>query len=134
MSKQAIPAWISCSRSNRGVFTLYIRDSDAVDSGIEVNMTAEQFALMISGMVVDDVTAELRNARNLGKKRICEERTIECPLRGSNRDALKQWLIDNAQEDGWELDSYLGSQDSVKYRDGGCILRYRIKKWVDKDN
>ncbi len=125
---------VSCSRDSHDRFTIRIRDEGAVNASFEVTLTPENFAYLVSSMIVK-AKATVRRPDLFGKKRISERRSIKCPLRGHGREPLKKWLIDNCQEDGWELDPYLGSQGSVTFLVGedGCMLNYRVQRWEDKD-
>jgi hypothetical protein len=44
---------------------------------------------------------------------------------------LEQWLQDNAQEEGWIIDHYLGSQSSIDHMDGKTFLNYSVHKYVE---
>ena len=132
-NKNQFDVSVTCSRDSNDRFTMRVRDVGAVNAAIEITMTPQQFAYMISSMVVD-AKATIMRPELFGKVRISESREVECPISSSaGRETLKQWLIDNRQENGWELDAYLGSQTSVKPTgSNSCILRYRVMRWKEK--
>jgi hypothetical protein len=75
--------------------------------------------------------AELRGLEFVGKLRVSEPRRIEYPSNDSNREKMTQWLKDNAQEKGWIVSTYLGSQGSVERKDGKIFLNYHVTKYID---
>lgn len=89
------------------------------------------FAQALTGLSELDATATVRRLDVVGMKKVIEPRTIECPLKGYDRKELTSWLEENAKEDGWIIDTYLGSQGSVRYTDAGCVLNYRVFKYID---
>lgn len=121
---------ISCSRDSHGFINIRISDTRAVNAIIEVRLTLEQFAYLVTGMTTEG-QAVARHPERLGFVRETKLRSVSCPLETYDKKELSQWLVDNCQESGWELDTYLGSQASVKYLPPGegCILNYRIARW-----
>lgn len=114
INERQFPVTISCSRDNHDRYWLRIKDADAVNASVEIELSPAQFAYLVSGTVVDGAKGSIHRRESFGKVRISEDREVECPMPShSGRDALRQWLLDNCQEDGWELDAYLGSQGSV---------------------
>ncbi|WP_239354793.1 hypothetical protein [Providencia rettgeri] len=92
------------------------------------------FAKCITGLSEVDCELEVSGLENVGKKRITEQRSVICPIKSYEKRVLRDWLINNKQEDGYILDAYLGSQSSVQYCDEGTILNYRVIKYVEVDN
>lgn len=133
LEKQLTSVTVTCSRNNHNEVWIRIRDEGAVEAGFELRFTLEEFASLVTGMVVDQIPIEITNPDKFGKVRVTSQRETFCPLKPLNKDELRQWLLDNRQEEGWEIDAYLGSQGSVTHCESGCILRYRVKKWVDND-
>ena len=60
-----------------------------------------------------------------------ESRRTLCPLKSYDKDELVAWLKENAQEEGWTLDYYLGSQSSIMRTDNGTYLNYHVYKVVE---
>lgn len=96
----------------------------------EVAMTPENFGYAITGLAEREANLEVRGLLHVGKRRVTEDRTIECPIRTYDCEKLKSWLKDNAQEDGWILDNYLGSQKSIERKEEKTILHYRVIKYI----
>jgi hypothetical protein len=102
-------------------------------SGIQFfdgTMTLERFAEAVTGHGCVEIDAEVRGLENIGKKRIVELRQITCPLETFSTEKLEAWLVENGQEPGWILNSYLRSQKSVVHRKGETILNYSVCKYV----
>lgn len=108
---------------------------DDVSSGIqfaELELSAEAFGLAITGLSYREADLTVRGLQYIGKRRVTEKRTIECPLTTYDRTKLESWLRENAQEEGWIVNNYLGSQTSVSYKEGKTFLNYSVTKYVDE--
>ncbi len=97
---------------------------------VDMDITMEQFGALISGSYTRGLTANVSGLEKVGKKHVREVREVFCPITTYDREKLREWLEENAQEDGYEISTYLGSKDSVKSVDGGQILRYSVHKWI----
>lgn len=96
----------------------------------DVRVPAEQFGLMVTGRFVT-IEPELKHLDRIGKKRISERRSIVVPGR-MGRDLAEDWLEENAKEEGWFVDSYLGGQTSMEYISSDeQKLNYRVYKYVE---
>jgi hypothetical protein len=134
MTDKPFNASITCSRNSDDSFHIRIKDNDAVKPTVDIVLTPENFAYLISSMVVEGEVI-VRRPELFGKQRICEERKVTCPMSScSGRETLRQWLIDNCQEQGWEIDAYLGSQRSIEpsSEPDSCVLNYRAMRWEEK--
>lgn len=110
---------------------MYIKDSASSIVFTEVTLTLENYARLITGLAEVECTHSTLISDHIGKKRIREVRKKTCPNLGHNRKAYVDWLEENAQEDGFVLDTYLGGQDSVKYKGNTVELTYCVHKFVD---
>jgi hypothetical protein len=125
-------AKVTISRNSHDMVRISFRD---VASGIEfaeASMTVEAYGYAITGLSEQEADLEVRGLEYVGKQRVTESREIVCPLKTYDRKELSAWLSDHAQEEGWLVSTYLGSQSSVKYKDEGSILRYSVTKYVDE--
>lgn len=94
-------------------------------------MTKEAFASALFGLGYVPVKIDVIGLEHVGKKRVYEKRTVVCPLgEWSDRDTLSKWLEDNCEEEGWILDTYLGSRGSVTRENGKTVLYYGVTKYV----
>lgn len=126
-----LKARVSITRSSLGRVHLRIKD---VASGVEfaiVSMTVENFGNAVTGFACQEGDLEVRGLQWVGKTCVTEPRSIECPLDTHSRERLAQWLQANAQEDGWLLSTYLGSQSSIVRKNGVTTLNYHVTKYVD---
>ena len=97
--------------------------------GLEIDLDHMMEAL--TGFSYRPCDVEVRGLAYVGKTKVSERREIVCSLKTYNKEELSQWLEENAQEDGWVLDSYLGSQGSVVFSPEGTRLRYSVHKFVE---
>lgn len=128
-----LKAKVTVSRSSDDLIRIRFRDEASGIQFAEARMTLEEFALAVTGLAEREAELEVTGLQYVGKRRVTEQRSIVCPLDAYNKDKLEEWLKENAQEEGWLLNSYLGSQGSVSTRDGVTILRYSVTKYVDED-
>lgn len=127
-------AKVTISRNSRDVVCITFRDEASGIQFAEASMTVEAYGYAITGLAEQDADLEVRGLEYVGKQRITESREIVCPIKTYDRKALSEWLSENAQEDGWLVSTYLGSQKSVTYKDDGAVLRYSVTRYVDLEN
>lgn len=117
---------VSIGRNSQDEIKLTFTDNASHVQFLDVRMTPEQFAMAITGLSGIEVQAEARELTVVGKSRIRERRSIECPLDTYNRAELVEWLKEHGKEDGWTLDAYLGSQGSIARQGNKTILNYSV--------
>lgn len=124
------------STHNGGKIVLEIKDESSRSIFLNAEMGFEDFAKCVTGLSEVSVLFSLHNAENVGKRKIVEDRQVVYFGQHTDKETMSQWLKDNCQEDGWILDTYLGSKKSVEVVDGGVILlNYRVYKYVsEKEN
>ena len=126
-------AAVTISRaSNRRVY-IKIEDRASKIQFVEVAMSLEDFGAAVTGLDMQEADLEVRGLHNVGKFRVSEKRRIECPLKTYDKGVLVAWLKANAQEEGWILDTYLGSQGSVNWAGDKTILNYGVTKFVEQE-
>jgi len=130
MSK-VIMGEIGITRNSNGFVYIRIEDSSSHSQFVELKLTLEQFAEAVTGLHTSDVEMTVRNLDRVGKRRVREERSVVCPLNTYKKEEIRQWMADHCQEEGWVVDDYLGSQNSVKSVDGGTLLKYAVTKYVE---
>ena len=123
-------AKVTISHSSDDLIRIRFRDEASGIEFAEVAMTPENFGYAITNLADRVGDLEVRGLAYVGKKCVTEPRQIECPLNTYSREELQGWLKSNAQEDGWILDSYLGSQSSVDRKGGKIVLNYRVTKYI----
>lgn len=90
--------------------------------------------MAITGLYSSDITAEVSGLDRVGKLKVRHPRRTE--FTGDrkiayDKDGLSNWLKENHQEDGWILDTYLGSQRSRENVGDKIFLNYAVYKFVD---
>ncbi len=108
---------------------------------MRLEVSLSDFAKMITGRSDIQIGRALYHGTDfVGKQRVSEKRrTFISKEEIANvggaypRKNLENWLVANKQEEGWFVDSYLGSQSSMEYdpESGGNWLNYRVHKYVD---
>lgn len=131
MSTKVIPCDMSITRSNHDKVNIEIQCGTSLAHFVNVELTLEQFAFLITGRHQSDLKMQVNNLDCVGKQRIREDRQVLCPHKSYYRDKLTEWLKENCQGDGYILNTYLGSQTSVKHVDNGVLLNYSVMKFVD---
>lgn len=124
-------AKVSISRNNHDMISIRIKDCASGITFAEVHMRPEEFSLALTGLSYQDAKLRTNGLEFVGKKRIREARRILCPLNTYDRELLTKWLNENAQEEGWIVDIYLGSQRSIIHTDDGMLINYNVVKYVD---
>lgn len=125
---------ITITRNSADEIIIRVRCESSRNEFVEVRMTPHALGMALTGLSsVECETGLLRNPEVVGMRKIIEPRQAIYPMDSRNREQMQQWLIDNKQEDGWTLDTYLGSQNSIKHlHDGsGYVLKYRVFKYVN---
>lgn len=123
---------LTISRNNQDEIVIRITDDASRTQFVKASLDPHSYAMLITGLSEVEAECEVNNLDRVGKQKIIERRSIECPLNTYSKDELKAWLLENAQEEGWMLDTYLGSQDSVGCStNGGRILRYHVFKFIE---
>lgn len=125
-------AKVTISRGSDEVVRIRITDEVSRVEFAVLSMTVEQYGYAITGLSGQLVDLKVRGLEYVGKRRITEPRKIVCPLDTFSKAELSQWLRENAQEDGWLLSDYLGSQNSIVRRNGATELNYTVTKYIDE--
>ncbi len=121
---------ISIGRDSRDCINITVRDEKSSITFVEVKMTPEQFGMVITGLSMVDIEFEVRGLESVGKEKITESRTIEYPHGGYDRKEMEEWLKENVKEDGWKVNSYLGSRGSIYYVNNKTFIKYSVYKFV----
>jgi hypothetical protein len=132
---QTINATISLGRvtSGRGDYiSLSLKDEESRVTFATVKMDAETLGKVITGLSEQKVTIEVKGLDRVGKARVVEDRTLSVPGHIYSKESLEKLVKSTCQEDGWVLDTYLGSKDSVQYlRDDTTLVRYKVYRFEE---
>lgn len=127
--KKTIKGKLTISRNSSDTVCISIEDCESHVEFATVKLTVENFGYAITGLARQDVDIEVMGLDSVGKKRITETREVIYPIKSYDRTQMENWIKENCQEDGWEINSYLGSQKSIQYKDDHTILRYSVIKY-----
>jgi hypothetical protein len=116
-------------RSDDKISVSFVDDASRTEF-LDVQLSMSEMMSALTGLAYVPVKGEVRGLDVVGKERVREKRSITYPGRSSDRSVMQKWLTENAQEEGWTVDSYLGSQSSISYKDGETILNYAVFKFV----
>lgn len=113
-----------------------IRDQNSRCRFLTFKITKKELIDLIQSKSVE-IDYTLKDAHLCGKYLIIEKRVKSIPSENplqATKEYLEQYIKDNFQEDGWFLDAYLGSQDSVSWdHKNKCnIVRYSVYKYVEE--
>ncbi len=124
---------LTICKDSSGTVRVYVRDQESRTVFAALRLSPEDFADALFGLAETHCELDVHGLDRIGKRRVSESRQIEVlgEAKIYKRDNLRAWLRENAQEPGWILDDYLGTQGSVLYRDGKVLLNYRVYKFVD---
>ena len=128
-----IDTTLTISRNSKDKICIQVRDETSRNNFVTISISLEDFAFAITGLSEIKCSAEVKRLDIVGKYKVRENRSVVCPIDTYDKNILSQWLANNCQEQGWELDTYLGSQKSVQYKDNFRILNYSVVKYV-KEN
>ena len=121
---------ISRNSSDRVVIQLY--DEGARVRFAEFDMSRECYAQAITGLARVEGELTVRDLEKVGKQLFAERRSIAAPNLGHDNARYMEWLLANAAEEGWEIDPYLGSQNSINHSgDGTVTLNYIARKYEE---
>lgn len=110
-----------------------VRDELSRNQFLEVEIDYAEFTEALTGMSETEIDFQVYGLENVGKLRVFEKRQIVYPDTPYNKASMESWLIENAQEEGWIVNPYLGSQQSVIHVDGKTLLNYTVTKFVNPD-
>lgn len=114
----------------REVIAIEIYDTASRTTFCKMQIGMADFAAALTGQSQVPAQIEVRGLANVGLLKVSESRTATVSGRFHDRKFLQQWLTENCQEDGWVIDSYLGSQRSITWSDENTILNYSVHKFV----
>lgn len=134
MSNNIINGEMQITRCNHNKIHIEVQCSDSLAHFLAIELTTDQFAMLVTGCHQSDIKMEVRGLDKVGKVRVRETRQALCPIKSYDRDLLEQWIVDNCKEDGWIISQGLRSQNSIKSVDNGTLLNYSVCKWIDKED
>ena len=88
----------------------------------------------MTGRAEADVIGDVRGLGRVGKVKVLESRQTIYPGKSyDDRAKQESYIVDNCQEDGWELLPALRSQGSIQRgTTGETLLNYSVVKYVEQ--
>ena len=138
---------ISISRPSDSTGEKYIevrlKDDASHITFATVKVGLADFMEALTGLAHMECETEVRGLEYVGKVREREQASVfisENEYRKitdglkyyRHTDVLGQWLIDNHSREGWMVDTYLGSQSSIKNVEGGKMLNFSYFRYVEQ--
>lgn len=126
---------VTISRGSDDIVRIAIECDESHTRFVETQMDLESFARAITGQGFIHCAAIVRGLEYIGKRKITETRRIEAPRLGYEKEKYIAWLKDEYREDGWLVDDYLGSQNSISFNGNKTYLNffvYRYEKVEDE--
>lgn len=126
---------ISITRSSNNMINIRLRDKASRTEFVDVQMTLEDFASAVTGLAELNVVGTVRGLEKVGKVRVLESRqTIYPGAIYADRAKQESYIVENCQEEGWEVLPALRSQRSKKTDDfGNTLLNYSVVKYVEQE-
>lgn len=136
MSVKVINGQMQITRCNHNKIHIEVQCSESLAHFLAIELTTDQFAMLVTGCHQSDIKMEVRGLDKVGKRRIREDRQVVCDhvdygINSYDSDALERWIEYHCREHGWTINSSLRSQKSIILVDGGVQLNYSVCKWVD---
>ena len=122
---------LGISRRSDDKICIEISDEASGITFVVAEIEPYDFAQLITGLHGVKAQCRVRGLDVVGKTKVRESRRVICPINSYDRKFLESWLNDNCQEEGWKLDSYLGSQNSTFSATEGIGLNYAVYRYED---
>lgn len=125
---------LSISRDSKDRINIEIICKESRARFLQLELSLEEYAQVITGLSHVEVEGKVNGLDVVGKTRVKEQRniTVGQDIGRQPKEQLKDWLIKNCGEDGWILDTYLGSQNSVVYNGvDKYTINYSVYKYVE---
>lgn len=130
-----ITASITISRDSSDAINISIVDELSRQRFVRVTMTPHEFAMAVTGLSSIEAQAEVVGLEYVGLRKIIEKRSAICPLSFCDKRELADWLLANCQEEGWTINTYLGSQGSIGHNiEGGRQLNYSVFRYTSDES
>lgn len=113
----------------RKIITIQVKDHDAVARFLDIEISYENFAQLITGLSEVDIDFTVRDLDHVGKTR--EIKPLMFPINAGFDDRVDVAIKEAKKHtpDGWIADTYFRSQNSFFTKDGIEYARTSIKRW-----
>lgn len=145
MALQKLPGsirWgkVHCSHEDDYIH-VEIEDKTSGIRFLSINMSMKDFANALTGSHVD-CDMEVLAVENIGKVREYQKRRVfmsDAEYKAATDDrkyedksGIVEWLKKWHTINGWNMDTYLGSRDSIQFADGGRWINFAYIRYVEQ--
>lgn len=120
---------LGISRNNRDGVTLQVRDEHSGDRVLEINMSLEQYALVVTGLHGVEVEGVFYSDAHIAQER--ETQTVTCVKVNSYDKTVKRASVLEHFKQNYEPLGWLLQNDGVNSQQYGDLHKYTIKRYVD---
>lgn len=131
--KENLNLALTITRLSTGRIRLSIKDPVSCITFLKMELLPEDFMNCLTGLAYQPGIGVVYGTEFLGKTKQIEERTIEMPLQNTDFWSSKEysiWLKNNYKEEGWFIDTYLGSKNSIEYKEGKQFLNFTVYRYI----
>lgn len=108
-----------------------IRDNASRQEFVEVYLNPADFAMAVTGLAMVDAKGSVCGLDHVGRFKETKSATLKAP--SYNREEATAYVEAHGGEEGWFVDSYLGSRGSLVVKTDGTYAHYSLYRYVDKD-
>lgn len=119
---------VGISRNNRDKVNLQIRDEYSGDRVLEVSMTLEQYALVVTGLHGVSVEGVFYDDAHIAQER--ESQTVTCEKCGSFDKDIQSALVLEHFKQNYEPYGWILQSDGTGSQQHGDLHKYNIKRYV----
>lgn len=128
---------LSISRDSKDVIRIRVRDNVSRREFVELSLTPEQFAMVMTGLTETPCKMEVKNLDKVGLKKESFSEVVHVPdgvegLGNYCHEALENYLLNTYNtEEGWSMKFDSSNRQNVRYVEGGreCVITY--ERWVE---
>ena len=126
---------LSISRNSHNRVGITVKCKTSRQAFLKLDLSLEEYAEVITGLSHVEVEGVVNGMNLVGKEKIVESRTVRVDetIGFQGKELVADWLSRNCKEEGWELDTYLGSQKSIVYdhTNKNYTINYSVYKYVN---
>lgn len=128
---------LSISRNSKDRVGIRVKCDTSRITFLELDLSLEEYAWITTGLSEVEVSGTTKGLEYVGKEKVVEKRSLVLPegVYKLNKDEVVKYLEDNCQEEGWLLNTYLGSKDCIVYNGkDNYTVNYSVYKYRELCN
>lgn len=112
------------------VIRIVVRDEKSRVTFLELEIDPALFAMSLTGRSEQECNFELYKTEFVGKTKVTEKRQLTLPFNSYDKEQIVSYMKENCQEEGWSVNYYIGSQNSVVYISNTTVVNYHVYKYI----